>query len=59
MSSLYNLLKRNTVTTNNNNMTKTGTINESNESDKAKSAMKGKKGKADNSLTSKQPEPAD
>ena len=56
MSSLYNLLKRNTVTTNNNNMTKTGTINESNESDKAKSAKKGKKGKADNSLTSKQPE---
>ena len=48
MSSLYNLLKRKTVTTNN-NMTKTGTINESNESDKAKSAKQGEKGKADNS----------
>ena len=56
MSSLYNLLKRNTVATNNNNMTKIGTINESNENDKAKSAKKGKKGKADNSSTSKQPE---
>ena len=55
MSSLYNLLKKNTVTKNN-NMTKTGTINESNESDKAKSAKKGKEGKADNSSTSKQPE---
>ena len=43
MSSLYNLLKRNTVTTNINNMAKTGTINESNESNKAKSAKNGKK----------------
>ena len=57
MSSLYNLLKRNIVTANNNNnRTKTGTINESNESYKAKSAKKGKKGKADNSSTSELPE---
>ena len=57
MSILYNLLKRNTVTTNINNMAKTGTINESNESNKAnKECKEWEKGKADNSPISKQPE---